>query len=234
MNLREKHKGERRKQILDAARRLIRATGGTEFSMLRLAQEAEVSLITPYNLLGSKSSIFYALLNDSLERLDEETEAQPSSRPVDAVLELAGIAADVYTCDGRFYRPLMQFLLGSGDPEHRPRAIEQGLERWRRTLRAAVRGGLLPVSIDQELLARQLMISFVGALEFWIHEELDDDAFRAQSLYGSTLLVLANALPAARPRLVERLRTIERRLPRRLAAPGERREARFKKRRPAA
>jgi AcrR family transcriptional regulator len=202
--------------------------------MLRLAQEAEVSLITPYNLLGSKSSIFYALLNDSLERLDEETDAQPSSRPVAAVLELAGIAADVYTRDGRFYRPLMQFLLGSGDPEHRPRAIEQGLERWRRTLRAAVRGGLLPASIDQELLARQLMISFVGALEFWIHEELDDDAFRAQSLYGSTLLVLANALPAARPRLVERLRTIERRLPRRLATPGGRRETRFKKRRPAA
>jgi AcrR family transcriptional regulator len=47
MNLREKHKSERRQQILDAARRLIRATGGTDFSMLRLAQEAEVSLITP-------------------------------------------------------------------------------------------------------------------------------------------------------------------------------------------
>jgi len=234
MTLREEHKSERRKQILDAARRLIRATGGTEFSMLRLAQEAKVSLITPYNLLGSKSSVLYALLNDSLERLDEVTEAQPSSRPVDAVLELAGIAADVYIRDSRFYRPLMLFLLGSGDPEHRPQAIEQCLERWRRTLRAAVHGGLLRASIDHELLARQLTISFVGALEFWIHEELDDDAFRAQSLYGSTLLVLANALPAARPRLVERLRTIERCLPRRFATPGERRTTRVKRGRPAA
>ena len=45
--------------------------------------------------------------------------------------------------------------------------------------------------------------------------DLDDDAFRAQSLYGSTLLVLALASPAARPRLLERLKTIERRLRRR-------------------
>ncbi len=234
MTLREKHKGERREQILDAARRLMRTTSGTDFSMRRLAEEAEVSLVTPYNLFGSKSGVLYALLNASLERLDRVTDAQLSAKPVDNVLELAGIAADVYARDARFYRPLMQFLLGVRDLEHRPRSIEQSLQLWRRTLRAAVRGGLLPASIDQELLARQLMITFIGAVELWIHEELDDDAFRAQSLYGSTLLVLANASAAARPRLVERLKAIERRLPRRLTAPGERRETKLKKRRPAA
>jgi AcrR family transcriptional regulator len=234
MTLREKHKSERREQILDAARRLMRATRGTDFSMRRLAEEAEVSLVTPYNLFGSKSGVLYALLNASLERLDEVADTQASSKPVDAILELAGIAADVYARDARFYRPLMQFLLGVRDLEHRPRSIEQSLERWRRALRAAVRGGLLPGSVDQELLARQLMITFIGALELWIHEELDDDAFRAQSLYGSALLVLANAAASARPRLAERLRKIERRLPRRLASPGECRGTRLKKGRPAA
>jgi AcrR family transcriptional regulator len=234
MGLREKHKRERRERILDTARRLIRATGGTEFSMRRLADEADVSLVTPYNLFASKSGVLYALLNESLERIDQVTDTKPSSKPVDGVLELAGIAADLYARDAEFYRPLMQFVLGVRNLEHRPRLIEQSLGRWTRTVEAAIRGGLLPASVDRDLLARQLMIMFIGAVELWIHEELDDDAFRSQSLYGSTLLVLANASADARSRLVERLQTIERRLPRRLAAPGEHRETRLKKGRPAA
>lgn len=212
MGLREKQMEKRRGQILDAARRLIRATGGTDFPMRRLAEEAEVSLVTPYNLFGSKSGVMYALLSDSLERLDHAVDVRPSPKPVDAVLELAGIAADIYASDAAFYRPLIQFLLGVPDPEHRPRSVEQSLERWMRTVEAAVRGGLLPATVDRDLVARQLLITFVGALEFWIQGDLDDDAFRAQSLYGSTLVVLALASPAARPRLLERLKTIEKRL----------------------
>jgi AcrR family transcriptional regulator len=218
MGLRERQMGKRREQILDAARRLIRATGGTDFPMRRLAEEAEVSLVTPYNLFGSKSGVLYALLSDSLERLDHAVDVRPSAKPVDAVLELAGIAADIYASDAAFYRPLIQFLLGVPDPEHRPRSVEQSLERWMRTVDAAVAGGLLPATVDRDLVARQLLITFVGALEFWIQGDLDDDAFRAQSLYGSTLVVLALASPAARPRLLERLKTIEKRLKKRLRA----------------
>ncbi len=214
MNLREKHKRERRERILEAARRLLRSTGGTDFSMQTLAGEAEVSLVTPYNLFGSKSGVFYALLNDSLERLDQVAERKPSSRAVDAVLELAGLAAEVYARDAAFYRPLMQFLLGVRDREHRPRLMERSLARWTATVEAAIRGGLLRPSVRKDLLARQLLVTFLGALELWVHEELDDGAFRAQSLYGSALLVLANTSDAARPRLLERLRTIERRLSR--------------------
>ena len=222
MGLREKQKEARREQILDAARSLIRSTGGTQFSMQRLADESGVSLVTPYNLFGSKSGVLYALLNDSLERLDQVTESRRSSKSVDGVIDLAGIAAAVYSRDASFYRPLMQYLVGVRDLEHRPRLFEQSLVRWKRTVDAAVRGGLLPESVNEGFLARQLLITFIGCVELWIHEELDDAAFRVQSLYGSTLLVLANATPGARPRLVERLRKIERQLPRRIAALGER------------
>jgi hypothetical protein len=72
-----------------------------------------------------------------------------------------------------------------------------------------------------DLLARQLMINFIGVLDLWIHEELDEEGFRAQSLYGSTLLVLASTSAAVCPNLIERLKAIERRLPRQLASPHE-------------
>jgi len=218
MRLREKQKGRRREQVLDAARRLIRATGGTDFPMRRLADEAEVGLVTPYNQFGSKTGVLYALLNASLERLDRAVDVRPSAKPVDAVLELAGIAADMYVSDPAFYRPLMQCVLGVRDQEHRPRALERSLRLWSRTVEAAVHGGLLARSVDAGMLARQLMVGFIGGLELWIHEDLDDQGFRAQSLYGSALLVLASASPSARPRLLERVRAIEKRLPRRLGS----------------
>lgn len=226
MGLREKQKAERCDQILDAARRLIRSTGGTDFPMRRLADEAGVSLVTPYNRFRSKSGVLYALLNDSLERLDHAVDVRPSAKPVDSVLEVAGIAAEMYAGDAAFYRPLMQRVLGVRDLEHRPRAVERSLRLWSRTVDAAVRGGLLLRSVDAELLARQLMITFIGVLDLWIHEDLDENAFRAQSLYGSALLVLAHASPSARPRLQQRLRAIERRLPRRLGAKTKKKRAR--------
>ena len=216
MGLRERQTNERRERILESARRLIRSTGGTSFSMRALAEEAEVSLATPYNLFGSKSGVLYALLNASIENVDRAAITYSSSKPVERVLEVAGIAADVYARDPAFYRPLMQFLLGARDVEHRPRFIAQSLHRWTRTVQAAVRHGLLSPTVDMALLARQLMINLIGVLDLWIHEELDDEAFRTQTLYGSTLLVLAHAPADARPRLVERLKTIERRLPREL------------------
>jgi AcrR family transcriptional regulator len=225
MGLREKQMGQRREQILDAARRLIRATGGTDFPMRRLADEAEVSLVTPYNLFGSKSGVLYALLNDSLERLDREVEVGPSARAIDSVLALARRAVDQYVSDAAFYRPLVRFLLGVRDLQHRPRAREHSLRLWTRTVETAVRAGLVPATVARELLARQLLITFIGVLELWIHEDLDEEAFLAQSLYGCLLLVLAHATPAARRRLLERLRAIERQLPRRLGAasgPGKR------------
>ena len=218
MGLREQQTNQRRERILEAARRLIRQTGGTSFSMRALAKDSEVSLATPYNLFGSKSGVLYALLNASLENVDHAAVTFSSSKPVERVLEVAGIAAEVYARDAAFYRPLMQFLLGVREVAHRPRFMARSLALWNRTVQAAIRHGLLAANVAADPLARQLMINFAGVLELWIHEELDEDGLRDQALYGSTLLLLGASLPSARPRLFERLNSIARKLPKKLAA----------------
>jgi AcrR family transcriptional regulator len=218
MGLREKQSIERHDRILGAARRLIRGGAGTGFSMRALAEESEVSLATPYNRFGSKAGVLYALLNASLDKVDRATHTLRSSDPIERVLEVAGIAADVYARDPAFYQPLMQFLLGVREVAHRPRFIARSLASWNRTVQAAIRHGLLAADVAADLLARQLMINFAGVLELWIHEELDEDGLRDQALYGSTLLLLGAALPSARARLVERLEAIARKLPKELAA----------------
>jgi AcrR family transcriptional regulator len=218
MGLREKQATERRDRILDAARRLIRSGAGTGFSMRALAEQSQVSLATPYNLFGSKAGVLYALLNASLDKVDQATHRFRSSDPIDRVLEVAGIAAHVYARDPAFYQPLMQFLLGVREVAHRPRFMARSLALWNRTVQAAVRHGLLAADVAAGPLARQLMINFAGVLELWIHEELDEDGLRDQALYGSTLLLLGAALPTARSRLVEHLEAIARKLPKELAA----------------
>jgi len=218
MGLREKQATERRERILDAARRLIRGSAGTGFSMRALAEESEVSLVTPYNLFGSKGGVLYALLNASLDKVDHATHTFRSSDPIERVLEVAGVAADVYARDPAFYRPLMQFLLGVREVTHRPRFVARSLALWNRTVQAAVRHRLLAANAAVGPLARQLMINFAGVLELWIHGDLDEDGLRDQALYGSTLLLLGASQPSARSRLVERLDAIARKLPKELAA----------------
>ena len=214
MGLREQQTNQRRERILEAARRLIRKTGGTSFSMRALAEEAEVSLATPYNLFGSKGGVLYALLNRSLDELTSEVLTFSTEDPIEHVLEAGAVAADLFARDPGFFRPLFQFLLGVRDEIDRPRFMDRSLEYWRDALRAADERGLFPEEIDREEFARQLLVHFAGVLELWVHEELDGPGFRVQIAYGAALLLSNIADRRSRARLRQTLRTLKRELPR--------------------
>lgn len=216
--LRQKQMEERRKRILDAAESLIRKTGATDFSMIAVATAAEVSPATPYNLFRSKAALLYALLNRSLEEIIREGLAFSSDDPIERVLEAAGDAANMFTRDPAFLRPLYQVLLGVRDPVHRPRFMERSLEFWKRALTAANHEGLLSKEIDHEGLARVLAIHFLGALDLWVHQELDEEGFRAQVVSGSALLLWAIADPEQQSLLLRRLQAAKRKRPRQFAS----------------
>ncbi len=215
--LRQKQMEERRQRILDAAASLVRKTGGTDFSMLEVATVAEVSPATPYNLFRSKAALLYALLNRSLDQIIQESLTFSSDDPIERVLEAAGVAAAIFTRDPAFLRPLYQFLLGVRDLEHRPRFMERGLEFWKTAFSAANHKGRLSKDIDHEGLARTLLMHFLGALDLWVHQELGEEAFRAQIVYGSALLLWAIADPEQRPLLMRRLQAAKRKRPRQFA-----------------
>lgn len=212
--LREKQMAERRRRILDAAEALIRQTGGTGFPMLALAERAEVSPTTPYNLFGSKAGVLYALLNRTMDQIDERTQSFSSSNPIERALEAAELGAEFFARDPEFFRSLYLFLLGVRDAVHRPHFMNRGLEFWRRPLETAAQSEMLPAAIKAEELARELMIHFVGVMELWLHEELDNEGFRAQTVHGTSLLLLGLAGDAMRPRLLKRLKEARRKLPR--------------------
>jgi AcrR family transcriptional regulator len=217
MRLREKQMTARRSRILDAAAVLVRATGGTDFTMVNVADEAEVSPATPYNLFGSKSGVLYALLNRSLDEVFAGalhfTAPSAHEHPVDA----ADIAARIFARDPVFYRPLFLVLLGVRDEIHRPRFMERSLDYWKRSLQGMVEEGALRDENDRDDLARALLVHFAGVLELWIHGDLDESGFRAQISFGTALHLLAFADGTAGARLRRRIGDAKRRLPRKFS-----------------
>ena len=213
--VREENKEARRQRTLNAAAALIRQTGSTDFSMVTLATQAKLSPATPYNLFGSKSAILYALLNRSLDEIAKGAEqAFAHPHPVQRVLRAAASSAAFFVSALDFYRPLYRFLLGVGDPIHRPAYMERSLGYWKTALLGFVQQDLLPKEAGCEHLARQLVIQFVGALDLWVQEELDDAEFKAQIGYGTGLLLLGVARSEDRELLLKHLGTLKRKLPR--------------------
>src|SRR5437867_9345818 len=100
--LREIHKTERKQQILSAARRLIRKKGFPRMSMRELAQEARVSLATPYNLFGSKANVLYALLESLFEKLESAIDELATQDPIDALYALTQFSVQEYARDPGF------------------------------------------------------------------------------------------------------------------------------------
>lgn len=217
MKLREKQLADRRRRILDAAEQLIRQTGGADFTMLVLAERAEVSPATPYNLFGSKPQLLFALFNRSLTELPVKDLTASLKDPLDRLLETTRLVATHLATHAEFFRPLYRALLGVSDDLHRPEFVEHHLQRWRRALADVQHARLLSPAVAADQLARQLMINFAGAVELWVHEELDGDGFSAEAAFGTALLLLGATIPLAQLRLLKHLKAARRGLQARLA-----------------
>ncbi len=208
--LRDRQMRERRARILQTAAQLIRDSGGTGLSMRTLADKAEVSLATPYNLFGSKGGVLMALQFGALEKLEQAMEDLRARDPIDQVLEVAELGARIYTGDPSFWLPLMQAHWLARGAIHESPLHPRIVALWHRSLQAGVQGGRLIPEANPEFVARLLVVCFYGVLVLWIQGNLDGEGFRTHVLYGFVLTLLGLATPPARSKLMKRLQELER------------------------
>jgi len=219
-------------RILDAARALIRESNGIGFTMKDVAQRAGVAPATPYNLLGSKDGLLYALLSDLLDGLFIGVLKYRASDPIEHPVEAAAIGAEVFAADSVVLRELLAVFLGTRDELHRPWFMHRSFTFWRHSLEAAIRlKRIPPEEAERDDLARLLMLHFVGCVNLWVHGDLDDEGFQAQVVYGTCRIMLGFADEAGRKRLNARIHEAQRQLPRhhsflRLIVPGASMETR--------
>lgn len=180
---------DRRGKILEAAEALIRRNGSIDFSMQDLASEAGFSLATSYNLIGTKSAVLYWLLNRSVEQLQNQyREMKVTHFNRSEGFRLIEMVTSFFASDPEFYRPLIRFLEGVPDPVNRPIFMNAAFNFWldlSRRLAEADEALPLPPSVESATLMHTF---FLGALNRWVHGEIDNENFEI-SIKTAAMLV---------------------------------------------
>ena len=205
---RERHKDQRRTRIVDAAYDLLREVGADDLSVKMIAERADVSAATIYNLFGAKGAVLERVYARDFEAFVERVAAAGPMSALDAVFESIRIAADLYRSDPAFYRGM-----SIRDPRAEPELVisVQGprFAFWQALLaRAAAERDLQP-GMPIDLIATAMMQLGGGAFGAWVADLVSVDDMERQTCYGLARLLLGVARPAGRARLQARIDAIE-------------------------
>lgn len=213
MSRREAAKESRRQSIVAAARLLVQETHETGFSMRALAKEACVSVVTPYNLFGSKQAIMLALLDADFASYRERLQKSASDE-LDLIFDAVAIGTVFFGREPDYYRTVLAAVYGGGGKEYR--TMFRGPRRafWRGLVDDAIRAGLLAKHVQPEAFSMILVWIFFAAILEWVSGEITLAEMDTRTQYGFALALLAVATPRSRKRLQAQTLQLQNRLKR--------------------
>jgi len=203
---RELSKADRRLRIVAAATSLLREKGVDGVSMLQIAERADVSPATVYNLFQTKAGVLQQVFDRDLRDYERLVEAAPARDALDRIFEAVDIAAGLYQADPGFYRAMAQVHRGPGS---HPAIGEPRIGFWRRMAAAARAEGRLAPEADPHILGVTLSQILRGAFFEWAGGGLSAERLAAEASYGFALVLLAHATGDAAAGLTQRVRRLE-------------------------
>lgn len=208
----EESKAMRRAAILAAARELMNASDGVSFSMRKLAQMADVSVATPYNLFGSKQAILSALLKEDTKRLETYLEDKVSDE-LEAFFTASAVMSFVYEQHPAYHRNLLSAAFQNGGPDTRREMGASAVQLWRKLLEEAIEAGYLAGDVSPRVFAVTFGELLLINIQIWAHGLISIEEMKARNQFGASLLLLGVATKKGRERLtpyrVEAERTLE-------------------------
>jgi AcrR family transcriptional regulator len=208
VDLREAGKNRRRRQILDAARGLIEAHGRETLSMRRLAERAQLSTRTLYNLYGAKEDILYALMEENLRDVDSALVRLALTDPLDRSRALISVAIDQFCARTALNRALIRGVeIGQGPRDTELVSLTRA--RHQAVIEAAMEQGMLERKVSPRLLAHHIVMAYGQALRLWSREVLDSTQLKAQALHARALYLLSVVAPSSRARLEREVTLLE-------------------------
>ena len=177
----------RRDAIAEATIALLRDRGTNDVSVAEIAERAEVSVATVYNLVGPRDRILSGVLDRYVARIGEALEVGRPD-PADAALattptEVVQIAVNESLADPIPLRTVLREL----GPLHLADNKGAGIE-------ALLEPGLLASGLDPEgaaEAARLIVYSFRGVLLSWAHGLVPDEQFASDAALATNRLVEA-------------------------------------------
>ncbi len=199
------------RRILDAARSLVEQAGIEGLSMRRLAEQADVSVRTIYNLFGGKDGLLEALVRESFDAMDAAVGGLDAEDPIDRVWQAMSLSVEM-NC--RYVpRAVVAAVVTDARLQRNLSSYWPGLELTLDAIGAATRSGLLRADLAAEALVEHAGAVFLHLLWRWSQGEIDEPELTAGVLHACDVCLLAVATPRVRARLLEHSAGLAPRLP---------------------
>lgn len=207
VGLRERNKTKRRNAVLDAALDLLDQPDAMPLTTERIAELAEVSVATVYNLVGTREQLLVALIDRLIADLIESARAAPpAADPVDGLKQLIALSVDVLARRPVAYRRVVLQLTAAASADMHTKLSPATLAAV--AFQHAQQKGAVRADLDPQALAGQLYLSYNGALLRWAAGALSDSGFKAAALHGVATVLAASATSRARARALDDLREL--------------------------
>jgi AcrR family transcriptional regulator len=202
---RDINKAKRRDAILDAAVSLLNDRPSEAVSTEEIAALAGVSPATVYNLIGTRDDLVYALVSRVLSELGDSLDALNPSDPIAAAQLIIDHTVAVFVADSAAFRQVV--AIGQRGLAQRAESLDPSVFQVT-AMRQAQAMGILRDDIDAAGLARQIFLSYTGAITRWSAGRLDDDGFLTAARSGLFTALAAAANDHHRPQFLARLRAL--------------------------
>ena len=202
---RDLNKAKRRDAILDAAVALLNDRPSDEVSTEEIAAAAGVAPATVYNLIGTRDDLAHALVSRVLSQLGDSLTALDQNDPIAAAQLIIDQTVAVFIADSAAFRQVVAIA---------QRGLAQRTESFDPSefqvtaMCQAQAMGILRDDIDAAGLARQIFLSYTGAITRWSAGRLDDEGFLTAARHGLFTALAAAATDDHRPEFLARLREL--------------------------
>ena len=212
MSKRDDNRRDKRQLIVDAARALMQAGDTEGFSMRTLAEEAGVSIATPYNLFGSKEQVVAAVMDTDLARYREALNSADKD-PLELLFHSISIGRQLFEAEPHFYKMGAQSIQGATDSSLTTQFSLPRHQLLRDLVQQAVQTGYLTHRINSDSLAIALGHQYYGWIQAWARDLISLDEMETRSHYAYAMTLAAAATDDYREALINRAMTLQKSLP---------------------
>jgi AcrR family transcriptional regulator len=186
--LRERHKQQRRERILEAIRQLLRDSPDETPTVERIAELADLSPATVFNLVGPREQQWAALSDELLRELDACLAFAADVDPRAQARRIVGETAELFIADAAVSRHLV-----SSGGRVSSFLQENPVAQVRVALRRGQATGMLRPDLHVEALVGHIATAAGGALRQWAAGQISDAAFRTRVRFAVDVVFAAGA-----------------------------------------
>jgi AcrR family transcriptional regulator len=186
--LRERHKQRRRERILESIRELLRDRPNETPTVERIAELADLSPATVFNLVGPREQQWAALCEELLRELDACLAFAADEDPREQARRIVGETADLFIADAAVFKHLVNSWERGG-----PLLQENPVPQLRAALRRGQATGMLRPDLHVEALVGHIATAAGGALRHWAAGQISDAAFRTRVSFAVDVVFAASA-----------------------------------------